>query len=841
MDTALTRMQTRSMATNSSPEPNTPETNPNDNRDTPATGNHIRTRQQRLASLRSSTTRSQTNVVPIPIDNSQPQEMRSPDKTSRKRRIAPSQNTNFATRPSPSTQTSQDNTNTQAETLHRNKRQRGTAPSTDTPAATVSELEENYSKRPTTHSPSNRSDDESSWHSESSSDNDSIDQEELSEYEAEQSDYEDSDISEEQESDDSENDDLDSDDASSHSSEHESQLLSEEAEEEGETADSHLKTRLTSRTKAILDTSDEEDEATNDSDDEADAEYGLQIESLNRNDFIRSSGANEANAENQWQNICTQIKSTINVLKSIDRSAITSKVDDIIRNDAVSPELKIQLINAAHDYKTSLTEYLERLEEQSEAGQDTLPTDPLELEAFFEVKKVYDEALQEAESKARNSHAQQVGSTGAVKTNPDQITVRFNDVAGVDNAKDALMELVDFLKSPEKYRNIGAKIPKGILLEGPPGTGKTLLAKALAGEAGVPFYSVAGSSFVEVYVGTGASRIRELFADAKKNTPSIVFIDEIDAIGRKRGNGGDDNQEQEHALLQLLTEMDGFGGDTGVIVIAATNRKDVLDDALIRAGRFDQTVTVNNPMIEGRRKILQVHLAHIKHTLTEEDINLLSKATMGCSGAELADIVNKAATLAARHNKLSADISDFEEARDVSHMGKPNRSLKFSEQERIGTSYHESGHTLVAALMEHQEPLHKVTILPRANALGLTWTMSENDEVSKYHNQLLGDICMTLGGYAAEELIYGKDRVSTGIENDLERVSRLAYNMVSKWGFSEKIGKIAYADPRDHGSHLPRPSEATRELIDQEAKRIVDECYQKTKQLLIDNRDKLVV
>jgi len=423
--------------------------------------------------------------------------------------------------------------------------------------------------------------------------------------------------------------------------------------------------------------------------------------------------------------------------------------------------------------------------------------------------------------------------------------VTFADVAGCDEVKEEVQEIVDYLKSPNRYQSLGGRVPHGILLAGSPGTGKTLLAKAIAGEASVPFFSISGSDFVEMFVGVGASRVRDMFEQAKKNAPCIIFIDEIDAVGRQRGAGlGGSNDEREQTLNQLLVEMDGFESNHTVIVIAATNRPDVLDPALQRPGRFDRQVVVPLPDIRGREQILKVHAKKVP--LDESvDLTSLARGTPGFSGADLANLVNEAALFAGRRNKIKVDQSDFEDAKDKIYMGPERRSMVMHEDEKRATAYHEAGHAIVAESLPFTDPVHKVTIMPRGRALGLTWQLPERDRISMYKDQMLSQLSILFGGRIAEDIFIG--RISTGASNDFERATQMAREMVTRYGMSDKMGVMVYTENEDEvflGRSITRSqniSEKTQQEIDAEIRRILDEQYQVAYKILDENRDKMEI
>ncbi len=431
------------------------------------------------------------------------------------------------------------------------------------------------------------------------------------------------------------------------------------------------------------------------------------------------------------------------------------------------------------------------------------------------------------------------GKSKAKLLTGDQINTTFADVAGVDEAKEDVGELVEFLSDPSKFQRLGGRIPKGVLMVGPPGTGKTLLAKAIAGEAKVPFFSISGSDFVEMFVGVGASRVRDMFEQAKKQAPCIIFIDEIDAVGRHRGGGyGGGNDEREQTLNQLLVEMDGFEGTEGVIVIAATNRPDVLDKALLRPGRFDRQVYVGLPDIRGREQILKVHSRKVPLDESVE-LAILARGTPGFSGADLANLVNEAALFSARGNRRVVTMEEFEKARDKIMMGAERRSMVMSEKEKVNTAYHEAGHAIIGRLVPEHDPVHKVTIIPRGRALGVTQYLPEEDRYSMNLRQLNSQLCSLFGGRIAEELVGGIDAVTTGASNDIERATQMARNMVTKWGLNEKMGPILYGEDESQapGGGNTHYSEDTSREIDQEVRKILNEAYSTATKLLEENRD----
>jgi cell division protease FtsH len=443
--------------------------------------------------------------------------------------------------------------------------------------------------------------------------------------------------------------------------------------------------------------------------------------------------------------------------------------------------------------------------------------------------------------------AMSFGKSKARLLGEDQVGVSFADVAGIDEAKAEVAEIVDFLKDPSKFQRLGGKIPKGVLMVGPPGTGKTLLAKAIAGEAKVPFFTISGSDFVEMFVGVGASRVRDMFEQAKKQAPCIIFIDELDAVGRHRGAGlGGGHDEREQTLNQMLVEMDGFEGNEGIIVIAATNRPDVLDPALLRPGRFDRQVVVPLPDIRGRELILKVHMRKVP---LDDDVkpSIIARGTPGFSGADLANLVNEAALFAARSNKRVVSMEEFEKAKDKIMMGAERRSMVMSEREKLNTAYHEAGHAIVGYSVPDHDPVYKVTIIPRGRALGVTMYLPEEDRYSISKSTLESNISTLFGGRLAEEMTLGADHVTTGAANDIERATDIARSMVTKWGLSEKLGPLTYSE--DDGevflgrsvTQHKQVSDVTVHTIDEEVRKIIDKNYQRAKSILEENEEKLHV
>ncbi len=434
------------------------------------------------------------------------------------------------------------------------------------------------------------------------------------------------------------------------------------------------------------------------------------------------------------------------------------------------------------------------------------------------------------------------GKSKAKMLEEDKRSVTFSDVAGCEEAKEEVSELVDFLSDPQKFQRLGGKIPRGILMVGPPGTGKTLLARAIAGEAGVKFFTISGSDFVEMFVGVGASRVRDMFAQAKEHAPCIIFIDEIDAVGRQRGGPNLGNDEREQTLNQLLVEMDGFNGNEGVIVIAATNRADVLDKALLRPGRFDRQVNVGLPDVRGREQILNVHIKKVP-VAADVELKYIARGTPGFSGAELANIVNEAALFAARANKTEVSMSDLEKAKDKILMGAEKHTLVMSEDDKLLTAYHEAGHCIVGQMSLDHDPVYKVSIMPRGRALGITMFLPEQDQYSASKRKLESQIASLFGGRIAELMIYGGDRVTTGASNDIERATELARNMVTRWGFSDTLGPLVYGEENGHpfmgypGSQGSKVSGAVAEQIDKEIRVVIDRNYQRAETILQENID----
>ena len=522
-----------------------------------------------------------------------------------------------------------------------------------------------------------------------------------------------------------------------------------------------------------------------------------------------------------------------------DKILADSKKDEKIVYDVLVPQGDTTLVPTLKEHKVDM-----KVQKQSDSAQmlGVLGSTLLPVILFIAFIVIMGKMIQSG-----GSQAMSFGKSKAKLMLENKVKITFKDVAGIDEEKQELEEIVDFLKNGEKYVKLGAKIPKGVLLVGVPGTGKTLMAKAVAGEAGVPFFSISGSDFVEMFVGVGASRVRDLFEQAKKHQPCIIFIDEIDAVGRQRGAGlGGGHDEREQTLNQLLVEMDGFDETTNIIVIAATNRPDILDNALLRPGRFDRQIFIHRPDILGREQILNVH-AKNKPLDEAVDLKVIAKRTPGFTGADLQNLLNEAALLAARHNKDKIEMDDVELAIDKVIAGPEKKSKIISEEEKENTAYHEVGHALLAKLLKNSDPLHKVSIIPRGMALGITMTLPEKDQLTLKKTQLLDKITMILGGRVAEELVYGKDNITTGAQNDLEKVTDIARKMVTVYGMSEKLGNMAYGKSQEHVfmgrdfGHQKDYSEEVAFEIDKEVKQIVEERYKEAKDLLSANRDMLEV
>ena len=457
---------------------------------------------------------------------------------------------------------------------------------------------------------------------------------------------------------------------------------------------------------------------------------------------------------------------------------------------------------------------------------------------FLVLIAVYVFFMRQMQSGKGGGGAMSFGKSRAKMLNENTEKKTFDDVAGIDEAKDELQELVDFLKNPMKFQKLGGRIPRGCLLVGPPGTGKTLLARAIAGEAGVPFFSISGSDFVEMFVGVGASRVRDMFAEGKKNAPCIIFIDEIDAVGRHRGAGiGGGNDEREQTLNQLLVEMDGFEANESVILIAATNRPDVLDSALLRPGRFDRQIVVPNPDIEGRTKVLQVHLKKVPMA-PDVDARIIARGTPGFSGADLANLVNEAALLAARHDRKVVTMRELEAAKDKVMMGVERKSMVMSDEEKRMTAYHEAGHALVSIKSPASDPIHKATIIPRGRALGMVMRLPEADKISYLREKMYADLAVAMGGRAAEEIIFGSAKVSSGASSDIQYATRLAGAMVTEWGMSETLGPVLYKESEDTNRAILH-SQATAAAVDAEIKRIVNEAHAEATRILTEYADQL--
>jgi len=526
---------------------------------------------------------------------------------------------------------------------------------------------------------------------------------------------------------------------------------------------------------------------------------------------------------------------------TVDGAVITGKMQDGTRFETVRPELvDLELVNDLLNNGVKIDG--KKPEQQSIWTQLLVASFPILV--IIVVFMFFMRQMQGGGGGGKGPMS--FGKSKARLLSEDQIKTTFTDVAGVDEAKEDVQELVDFLRDPGKFQRLGGKIPRGVLMVGPPGTGKTLLAKAVAGEAKVPFFTISGSDFVEMFVGVGASRVRDMFDQAKKQAPCIIFIDEIDAVGRHRGAGlGGGHDEREQTLNQLLVEMDGFEANDGIIVIAATNRPDVLDPALLRPGRFDRQVVVGLPDIRGREQILNVHVRKVPVS-DDVDTSVIARGTPGFSGADLANLCNEAALFAARANKRLVTMEEFELAKDKIMMGAERKSMVMSEKEKLNTAYHEAGHAIVGRLVPEHDPVYKVSIIPRGRALGVTMFLPEEDRYSQSKRAIESSICSLFGGRIAEELTLGFEGVTTGASNDIQRATSIARSMVTKWGLSEKMGPLMYDEDDGEvflGRSASSPSKAmsgeTAKSIDAEVRRIADECYDRAKTILVENRDKL--
>jgi cell division protease FtsH len=529
------------------------------------------------------------------------------------------------------------------------------------------------------------------------------------------------------------------------------------------------------------------------------------------------------------------------------------KVDSVVlQGETISGQLKDKSKFETYNPETSYTVLIGELDRAGVTIEGRAPKQPgiliqllLQIAPAALLILVFLYVMRQMQGAGGGRGAMSFGKSRARLLGEDQVNVTFADVAGVDEAKQEVGEIVDFLKDPGKFQKLGGKIPKGVLMVGSPGTGKTLLARAIAGEAKVPFFTISGSDFVEMFVGVGASRVRDMFEQAKKHAPCIIFIDEIDAVGRHRGAGlGGGHDEREQTLNQLLVEMDGFEGNEGIIVIAATNRPDVLDPALLRPGRFDRQVVVPLPDVRGREQILRVHMRRVP---LGEDVRpaLIARGTPGFSGADLANLVNEAALFAARANQKMVTMDMFERAKDKIYMGAERRSMVMSDKEKKMTAYHESGHAIVGYLVPEHDPVYKVTIIPRGRALGLTWYLPEGDRYSTSKRQLDSSIASLFGGRVAEEIVFGVDGVTTGASNDIERATELARNMVTKWGLSDRLGPQTYSE--DQGevflgrsvTQHKQVSDVTAHAIDEEVRRVVETNYKRARKILEEHMDQL--
>jgi cell division protease FtsH len=538
-------------------------------------------------------------------------------------------------------------------------------------------------------------------------------------------------------------------------------------------------------------------------------------------------GANTTTGEESYSQLLQNIEAG-----RVKTATLKAQSVDVTQTDGkhtvATPADQGDLIKDMHEHNVDITVV--------PAGGSLLLTILLNFLPFIAIGVLYFFAMRQMQGGARG--AMGFGKSKARLLTENKNRVTFDDVAGVDEAKEELAEIVDFLKDPAKFQKLGGKIPKGALLAGPPGTGKTLLGRAIAGEAGVPFFYISGSDFVEMFVGVGASRVRDMFEQAKKNSPCIIFIDEIDAVGRHRGAGlGGGNDEREQTLNQLLVELDGFEANEGIIVIASTNRPDVLDPALLRPGRFDRQVVVPNPDVVGREKILRVHMRNVP-LAADVNVRTLARGTPGFSGADLSNLVNEAALLAARRNRRMVSMHEFEHAKDKVMMGAERKSMAMSEQEKRNTAYHEGGHALVSLSVPGADPLHKVTIIPRGRALGLTMQLPEGDRYSMDYQQMTSRLAIMMGGRVAEELIFGKDKVTSGASGDITSATQLARNMVTRWGYSDELGTVAYGDNQEEvflGHSVARTqnvSEDTAQKIDGEVRRLVQGGMDEARRIL---------
>ncbi|HXQ11538.1 MAG TPA: ATP-dependent zinc metalloprotease FtsH [Caulobacteraceae bacterium] len=538
-------------------------------------------------------------------------------------------------------------------------------------------------------------------------------------------------------------------------------------------------------------------------------------------------GANPTSGEESYSQLLQNVEAG-----RVKSATLKAQSVDVVQTDGkhtvVTPADQGDLIKDMHEHNVDISVV--------PAGGSLLLTILLNFLPFIAIGVLYFFAMRQMQGGARG--AMGFGKSKARLLTENKNRVTFDDVAGVDEAKEELSEIVDFLKDPAKFQKLGGKIPKGALLAGPPGTGKTLLGRAIAGEAGVPFFYISGSDFVEMFVGVGASRVRDMFEQAKKNSPCIIFIDEIDAVGRHRGAGlGGGNDEREQTLNQLLVELDGFEANEGIIVIASTNRPDVLDPALLRPGRFDRQVVVPNPDVVGREKILRVHMRNVP-LAADVNVRTLARGTPGFSGADLSNLVNEAALLAARRNRRMVSMYDFEHAKDKVMMGAERKSMAMSEQEKRNTAYHEGGHALVALTVPGSDPVHKATIIPRGRALGMVMQLPEGDRYSMDYQQMMARLAIMMGGRVAEELIFGKDKVTSGASSDITAATSLARNMVTRWGFSEELGTVSYGDNQEEvflGHSVARTqnvSEDTAQKIDTEVRRLVQHGMDEARRIL---------